>query len=226
MKKKVKKYLRYLDFQNNYPRFTLGTLIVILCCSFLIIAATFTLFLPGYVLIPEKLVTDPASFFSSSPSFKQFSSYFSYIPQVPVVLFIGALLGPRFGVMSVLIYILAGLLGYPVFSMGGGWHYALNPSFGYIIGFIFGAYFIGKRLENNISNISIFLSSLFGVFIIHAIGICFLMISLFFNKEQAPSILSYIWLFTGIQVIYDVAISIIAVSLARPARAILWIAMS
>lgn len=226
MKKKPKGYLSYSDFITHYPKFNIGTLAVIVCCSFLLLASSFIQILPGMVTIPEKLITDPANFFNNGFSLGQFSLYFNYLPQVPVVLFIGALLGPRYGSWSVILYILIGLFGYPVFSMGGGLEYVTNPSFGYIFGFIFGAYFVGKNLEHNVSSVSIFISSLLGVLTIHVIGILFLMVSLFVHKEIASSILGYIWLFTGIQFIYDIAISIISISLARPIRGILWLAMN
>ena len=226
MKKKKKGYLNYTDFQDYYPKFNLGTLVVTICCTCLLISSSFIQLLPGIVTIPEKLITDPITFFNSGFSLKQFALSFNYLPQVPIVLFIGALLGPRHGTFSVILYILVALLGFPIFSMGGGLEYITNPSFGYIIGFIFGAYIVGKNLEHNVSNLSIFLTSIIGVLIIHIIGIIFLMLALFIHKELISSILGYIWLFTGIQFIYDIAISILAISIARPIRGILWIAMN
>lgn len=46
------------------------------------------------------------------------------------------LLKPRWAVASVLIYIAIGLLGFPIFSRGGGIGYVLQPSFGFLIGFV------------------------------------------------------------------------------------------
>lgn len=226
MRKKKKGYLSYADFHDHYPKFNLGTLVVAICCTCMLISSSFIQLLPGIVTIPEKLITDPINFFNSGFSLKQFALSFNYLPQVPVALFIGALLGPRHGTFAVILYILIALLGYPVFSMGGGFDYITNPSFGYIIGFIFGAYIVGKNLEHNVSTLSIFLSSVIGVLTIHIIGILFLMLALFIHKELVSSILGYIWLFTGIQFIYDIAISIIAISIARPVRGVLWLAMN
>lgn len=61
--------------------------------------------------------------------------------------FAGILLGSKLGLMSQLIYILMGLAGLPVFTGGGGINYVFNPSFGYIIGFALGTYFIGLVSE-------------------------------------------------------------------------------
>lgn len=56
----------------------------------------------------------------------------------------GLLLGPELGATAVVVYIILGLIGLPVFTEGGGFAYVLKPSFGYIIGFAFGAYATGK----------------------------------------------------------------------------------
>ena len=72
------------------------------------------------------------------------------IPYVPFtlqflfVMMAGLLLGPKWGTMSVCIYILLGLIGVPVFTSGGGPSYVLQPTFGYIIGFAVGAFATGK----------------------------------------------------------------------------------
>ncbi len=71
------------------------------------------------------------------------------IPVVPFTLqylftmLAGLLLGGRMGSIAVCVYILLGLAGLPVFAHGGGIGYILQPSFGYIIGFIAGTYVTG-----------------------------------------------------------------------------------
>lgn len=59
------------------------------------------------------------------------------------VMMAGTLLGAKYGAGSVLVYILIGLCGVPVFTGGGGLTYVFQPTFGYLIGFIFAAFFIG-----------------------------------------------------------------------------------
>lgn len=56
----------------------------------------------------------------------------------------GLLLGPELGATAVVVYIILGLMGLPVFTEGGGLAYIFKPSFGYIIGFAVGAYVTGK----------------------------------------------------------------------------------
>lgn len=62
-----------------------------------------------------------------------------YVPFSLQFLFInlaGLLLGPKYGPISVILYIIAGLIGLPVFTSGGGFGYVLMPTFGYLLGFI------------------------------------------------------------------------------------------
>lgn len=56
--------------------------------------------------------------------------------QTLFVMLSGALLGPKYGTLSVILYLAMGLLGIPVFTKGGGPAYVLEPSFGYLVGFI------------------------------------------------------------------------------------------
>lgn len=71
------------------------------------------------------------------------------IPVVPFTLqflftmLAGILLGAKRGAGSVLCYVILGLIGLPIFAEGGGIGYVLNPTFGYLIGFVLGAYVTG-----------------------------------------------------------------------------------
>ena len=57
------------------------------------------------------------------------------------------LLGKRKGLISVLLYIVIGLAGVPVFTQGGGPAYIFQPTFGYIIGFAAGTWLAGLISE-------------------------------------------------------------------------------
>ena len=48
----------------------------------------------------------------------------------------GILLGPGWGALSQLIYVLLGLAGVPLFTGGGGLGYVLQPTFGFLLGLI------------------------------------------------------------------------------------------
>ena len=64
------------------------------------------------------------------------------------VLLAGILLGSKLGGLAVLLYVVIGLAGLPVFASGGGLAYVLRPSFGYLLGFIVGAYLTGLVSES------------------------------------------------------------------------------
>ncbi len=225
MYKRVSSYIKELDFKTCYPKLSLGVLVVTALCSFLLVMATFMQFQFGYILIPEKIFTNPFNFFAEGQFYSQFVQNFNYIPQIPIVLFIGALLGYRFGILAIAAYIIIGLCGVPVFGLGGGLRYILQPSFGYILGYLIGAFFVAKNLENNRSPLAILLSSTIGVLLIHVFGILYLIIISVFQHQTLPVILSWVWILTGIQLIYDLVISIFTVALARPVRGLLWIAI-
>lgn len=63
-----------------------------------------------------------------------------YVPFTLQFLFVtlaGQLLGAKTGSIVVATYILMGLVGMPVFTSGGGLSYVLQPTFGYLLGFVF-----------------------------------------------------------------------------------------
>lgn len=103
------------------------------------------------------------------------------IPVVPFTLqflftmLAGLLLGSRLGTISVFMYTLLGLLGLPIFAEGGGVWYIFKPSFGYMIGFIFGTYVTGRIIEkkgtSKFSNI--LLANFAGLFCVYAIGMLY-----------------------------------------------------
>lgn len=80
---------------------------------------------------------------------------FSPIPltgQTFAMLLVGALLGSKRGVLSVLTYIAMGCVGLPVFAMGSfGALSLLGPSGGYFCGFILQAFLVGWTLERRSS---------------------------------------------------------------------------
>lgn len=68
--------------------------------------------------------------------------------QTFAVLMVGALLGSRRGALSVLAYLLQGLVGLPVFSHGrAGLAVFFGPTGGYLIGFMLAAYIVGRLAE-------------------------------------------------------------------------------
>jgi len=59
------------------------------------------------------------------------------------VILSGLFLGPFWGTVSVMLYLLLGALGLPVFSAGGGLAVFLGPTGGYLLGYPAGAFLAG-----------------------------------------------------------------------------------
>ena len=57
--------------------------------------------------------------------------------QLFISLLAGMLLPIRQSITVMALYLLLGLLGFPVFATGGGLSYILKPTFGFLIGFLF-----------------------------------------------------------------------------------------
>ena len=92
--------------------------------------------------------------------------------QSGVVLLAGVLLGPKRGAQCSLSYLLIGLFGVPVFSLGGGFGYILQPTFGYLLGFVVACYVTGQLVwkKPSITHGKLFLAALVGLCIIYFIG--------------------------------------------------------
>lgn len=67
--------------------------------------------------------------------------------QFTFVLLSGMILGSRAGALSSLLYVVIGLIGFPVFTEGGGIGYMLKPTFGYLIAFIAASFIVGLTRE-------------------------------------------------------------------------------
>ncbi|MGP0129613.1 MAG: biotin transporter BioY [cyanobacterium endosymbiont of Rhopalodia musculus] len=102
--------------------------------------------------------------------------------QVGAVLLTGCVGGKNAGVLSQIAYVFLGLFGLPVFAQGGSLNYWQEPSFGYLLGFIPGAWLCGfmafrtrRRLE------CLAWSAVCGLLIIHLCGLVYLIGLSFLN---------------------------------------------
>ncbi len=88
----------------------------------------------------------------------------------------GVLLGFRKGLYAQLLYVGIGLLGIPVFTKGGGPAYVLQPTFGYLIGFIFCAAVIGWLVERQgtLTFTRVLVPVLAGLAVVYACGVPYL----------------------------------------------------
>jgi biotin transport system substrate-specific component len=88
----------------------------------------------------------------------------------------GLLLGPKAGALAQIVYVAAGLAGLPVFAQGGGIGYVLQPSFGYLAGFIAASFLIGRlsRLRKDPGIGWLFFSCLMGELLLYTMGFLYL----------------------------------------------------
>ena len=83
----------------------------------------------------------------------------------------GILLGAGYGALSQLVYVLIGLVGVPIFALGGGFSYVLQPTFGFLLGLIPAAWVIGVLAKRPLKFWRTALAMLAGLAILYAIGV-------------------------------------------------------
>lgn len=112
------------------------------------------------------------------------------LPFVPASLqlvfccFAGVLLGARLGMLSQLIYMIIGLIGIPVFSKPvAGPQYILQPTFGYVLGFVLAAFVVGLIMEHFKNP---FAAIFTGIFVDYLVGVSymFLIVNVYMGKAM------------------------------------------
>lgn len=133
------------------------------------------------------------------------------------VLLSGLLLGSKRGGFSVFLYIFIGLIGFPVFTEGGGPAYILKPTFGYLIAFIVAAYFVGYVREKfGIESFKkLFLSCLISLASIYLFGSFYTYIILNYVMSSPISYLACLLSLFPITAIKDIVSCFIAVLAAQ-----------
>jgi len=107
--------------------------------------------------------------------------------QVFFVLLAGLVLGSRWGGTSMLVYVLLGIIGIPVFSGGSaGIGVLMGPTGGYIIGFIAGAFIVGLIHERSNKGIPAAIAAMIaGLTVIYLSGVVQLSIAADMPVQQA-----------------------------------------
>lgn len=104
--------------------------------------------------------------------------------QTVFVVLAGFVLGARDGMFALLAYMIIGLIGIPVFTQGGGFSYIFMPSFGYIIGFVIGAFTAGFVMSrfSTVNTLKIWVAGIIALLPVYIIGMAYqVMILVFVN---------------------------------------------
>jgi len=105
--------------------------------------------------------------------------------QTFVVLFLGIVLGPKIGLLTISLYLFEGIFGLPVFAgtpeKGIGLIYFTGPTMGYLIGFLVAVYLTGLfKYDKGIINT--FFKLIFSVSCIYILGMIWLGILIGWDK--------------------------------------------
>ena len=83
----------------------------------------------------------------------------------------GTLLGKKYGALSQAVYVLLGLVGVPIFALGGGFSYIFQPTFGFLLGLIPSAWVIGSLARRPLTFWRSVVAMLAGLAVLYAIGV-------------------------------------------------------
>jgi biotin transporter BioY len=102
-----------------------------------------------------------------------------YMPQVPVAIFLGYVLGRLIAPIAVGLFVLLGLFGPLIginpFAGGGGFEYYSQPGFGYLLGMIAGSYVVGWITDERRTSLAQLWALAAGVTSVHLIGLVYLL---------------------------------------------------
>ena len=224
MSKRVAKQINSFKYKGEPIRITVGTLVLTAMCVLLIIVATFTQVTLKHPYIPFDSLSFLAVETNENAILHHFIKSYKYIPQIPVIFFIVALMGRKFGLLAILMYIFLGLI-FPIFALGGGISYFFEYGFGYILAFLPAIFFAGTLLKGKTDILRIFLISFIGVLIIHVLGILYMFFIATLRHAPMDLVTSWILSQSGIQVFYDIFFAMLGIFAGRQMRKLLWIVM-
>ena len=105
----------------------------------------------------------------------------------------GLLLGRKWGALSQLIYVCLGLVGLPIFTMGGGFGYVFQPTFGFLLGLIPTAAVIGALTRRNASPVRVALACVAGLAVLYAVGVPYMALILNGYMGKGMSVSGLLW---------------------------------
>ena len=224
MTKRISKQLNSFKYSGEPIKITIGTLLLTAFCVLLLIMATFTQITFSHFHIPVDIFNILSQDNTEHELMTHLTKTYRYIPQIPTVFFIIGLLGRKFGILAICGYIILGMF-FPVFALGGGVNYLFEYGFGYILAFIPAIFFSGTLLKVKTDFLRIVLLSVLGVLAIHILGILYMLFIATLRHASMDLVTSWIASQSGVQILYDMLFSTIAIYLGRFSRKLFWIVM-
>ncbi|WP_413378702.1 biotin transporter BioY [Alkalihalobacillus sp. 1P02AB] len=130
----------------------------------------------------------------------------------------GALLGSKRGTYAILVYLIVGLVGFPVFAQfHGGLAILLRPTFGFLLSFLLVAYCTGKWIEKSKNKtLSTFIIACFiGLIITYVIGTNYMYFAYQFIADIDAISYSVAWLWMLAPAIKDIILTFFAALIAQ-----------
>ena len=224
MSRRVAEQINSFKYKGEPIRITPGTLVMTALCVILLIIATFTQITILHPYVPSDALYYLGQEHSDIEIIKHFIKSYDYIPQIPMIFFIVALMGRKFGITAIILYIILGMF-FPVFALGGGISYLFEYGFGYILAYLPAVFFAGTLLKGKTDYLRIPVISLVGVVTIHVLGILYMLFISTLRQAPWEIVSSWISSQSGVQMLYDIFFTIIAVILGKQLRKLLWLVM-
>ena len=136
--------------------------------------------------------------------------------QTVICVLAGLLLGWKYGALSMLCYLMLGLVGVPVFTKGGGYWYVMELTFGYILGFVAAAATAGAiaRRNNMPSFRRMIFASLAAMFADYLFGTIYFC-SIWRFYMHASGVWAALWTYNILYIFKDIVLCVLAALLAK-----------
>ncbi len=198
-----------IDKTKRKVKIPLLNFAVVIFGTLLIIASTFVDIGIKHYIIPANL------FSNNNLGLEDFIFSFYLIPQVPVIMFVCAVLGKRMSLTSVVLYILTGLFLFPVFALGGGVKYIAQYGFGYILAYIPAVLIAGSFLNQKYSFPNMIKAAITGVLTIHLGGILYMILIALIKHPGHGFISNWIFAQSGLKIVYDLIAGFICILIGK-----------
>ena len=148
-----------------------------------------------------------------------------YTLQFLFTLLAGLMLGARLGALAVGTYVLMGLVGIPVFASGGGPGYVLQPTFGYLVGFIVQGWVTGAFVRTGAPTFRrALIACLLGMVVVYVFGISYFYFASNYIIDAPIGFWVAIWYCGVLQVVPDFLLCVAAAYIGvRTQKAGLWL---